>query len=149
MKKALFFAAAALFVAGMTVSCGNKNAEEVVEDSVIEEVVEEPTEEAIVEEAPVAETEVDNTAMLAAAKEAGQAKCNCYKKDPAAVESCIRAILSESYAAYQNDESFKSAMNAEYQSCVKAKVQAAAKEQGDKAIKAGAEALSNKLNKKN
>ena len=83
-----------------------------------------------------------------AAREAGRAKCNCYKKDPASVEACIRSILSESYAAYQNNTEFKSTMEAEFNGCVKEKATAAAKEAGDKAIKAGAEALSKKFGNK-
>lgn len=148
MKKVLFYVGCALFVASMA-SCGNKNAEPEVCDSAMDTtvVVEEPVVEEVpvVEEAPVA---VDNAAMMSAAKEAGQAKCNCYKTDPASVEKCIRALLSEKYAAYQNNTDFKAAMEAEYNKCIKEKATAKAKEVGNEAVKAGAEAISKKLNSK-
>lgn len=151
MKKTLLFAAAALFVAGMTVSCGNKNAEEATDtlDTVVEEVeatVEEATETASCCEA---EATCDNSAMLAAAKEAGQAKCECYKKDAASVENCIRALISAKYAQYQGNDEFTKAMEAEYKNCIKEKASAAVKDASDKAVKEGAKALSNALTKKN
>ena len=153
MKKVLFYAGCAVLMAAMTVSCGNKNAEEeavdtIVMDTVAEEVVEE---EAVAAEAPEATatmSDAEHAAMLDAAREAGRAKCNCYKKDPASVEACIKSILSESYAAYQNNTEFKSTMEAEFNGCVKEKATAAAKEAGDKAVKAGAEALSKKFGNK-
>lgn len=152
MKKALFFAAAALFVAGMTVSCGNKNVEEEVIDTidttVVEEVVEEAT-EATAEVAEAAEATVDNAAMLAAAKEAGQAKCNCYKTDAASVEACIKSIISAKYAQYEGNTEFAKAMEAEYKACITAKAKAVATEAANQGIKEGAKALSNALNKKN
>lgn len=145
MKKTLFFLGCALFVAGM-ISCNN-NAEEPVTDEVaVEEVaVEEP-----VAEEPVAVEEtasVDKTAVINAAKEAAQAKCNCYKTDPASVEACIRAILTAEYAAYQNDTDFQATMEAEYKNCIKEKAADATKKAADKAISAGADALSKKLQK--
>ena len=63
------------------------------------------------------------------------------------VESCIKSILSESYAAYEGNEEFKAAMEAEYNNCIKEKVSAAAKEAGDKAVKEGAKAIANQLKK--
>lgn len=145
MKKTLFFLGCALFVAGM-ISCNN-NAEEPVTDEVaVEEVV---VEEPVAEE-PVAVEEtasVDKTAVINAAKEAAQAKCNCYKTDPASVEACIRAILTAEYAAYQNDTDFQATMEAEYKNCIKEKAADATKKAADKAISAGAEALSKKLQK--
>lgn len=163
MKKALFFVGCALFVAAMA-SCGNKNAEETNTDSVMDtmEVVDTAAAEAeAVEATEVAEaTEATDAEMLSAAQKAGQAKCNCYKKDPASVEACIRALLSQSYAAYQNNETFKAAMEKEYQKCVKEKVNAAATEatnkakdaakaEANKAISAAASDISKKLNKNN
>ena len=140
MKKVLSFFGCALFVAAMTISCANKAAEEATEEETV------VTEE-VVENAP-AEATVDNTAMLNAAVEAGRAKCNCYQTDPASVESCIKAILAQSYAAYQDNEEFKAAMDAEFNKCVKEKVSDAAKDAANKGIKEGANALSNALNKK-
>lgn len=139
MKKFLSFFGCALFVAAMTISCASKNAEEATDETVVaEEAVETAT-----------EATVDNTAMLNAAIEAGRAKCNCYQTDPASVEACIKAILSESYAAYQDNDEFKAAMNAEFDKCVKEKAKDAAKDAANKGIKEGANALSNALNKKN
>lgn len=144
MKKVLSFFGCALFVAAMTISCASKNAEEaVVED----EAVVENAEEAAPAEA-AATCDMDRQAMLDAAAEAGRAKCNCYKTDAASVEACIKSILAQSYAAYQDNEEFKAAMEAEYQSCVKEKVSAAAKDAANKGIKEGANALSDALSKK-
>ena len=144
MKKVLSFVSCALFVAAMTVACGHKTAEEAV-DSTVEATVEEAAEVAPVEAATMSDAE--HEAMLNAAREAGQAKCNCYKTDAASVESCIKSILSESYAAYEGNEEFKAAMEAEYNNCIKEKVSAAAKEAGDKAVKEGAKAIANQLKK--
>lgn len=148
MKKVLSFFGAALFVAAMTVSCGNNNTEAV--DSTADTAA---IEEAACCEAQPAATEctamseAEHQAMLDAAREAGRAKCNCYKTDAASVESCIRSILAQSYAAYENNEEFKSVMEEEFNSCVKEKATAAAKEAADKGIKEGAKALSNALKK--
>ena len=139
MKKFLSFFGCALFVAAMTISCASKNAEEATDETVVaEEAVETAT-----------EATVDNTAMLNAAIEAGRAKCNCYQTDPASVEACIKSILKQSYAAYEGNEEFKNAMEAEFNKCVKEKATAAAKDAADKGVKEGAKALSNALNKKN
>ena len=149
MKKTLLFVAAALFMAGMTISCNN-NATEEATDSVADtmEVVEENTEctaECTEESTTVA---ADDPAMLAAAKEAAQAKCNCYKTDPASVESCIKSILSAKYAQYQGNDAFTKAMEAEYKQCIKEKAAAAAKEVGNKAVKEAAKGISNAINNK-
>lgn len=152
MKKALFFVSCAAFVAAMTLSCNNNNVEEAVEDTIVEEVVEEPVE--AVEQAAettveaTAMSEAEHAAMLDAARQAGQAKCNCYKTDAASVEACIRSILSEKYAQYQNNSEFKAAMEAEFNSCVKAKVAEATKKEADKAIQAGANAIAKKIGNK-
>jgi len=145
MKKVLAFVGCAMFVAAMTVACGHKNAEAV--DTTVEETVEEVATEAAPVEA-AAMSDADHQAMLDAAAEAGRAKCNCYKTDAASVENCIKSILTESYAAYEGNEEFKAAMEAEYQNCIKEKATAAAKEAANEGIKEGAKALSNALNKK-
>ena len=146
MKKVLSFIGCAIFVAAMTVACGHKNQEEAV-DSMIDSTVENAVEQvAPVESATMSDAE--HAAMLDAARQAGQAKCNCYKTDAASVESCIKSILSQSYAAYQDNEEFKAAMEDEFNKCVKEKATAAVKDAGDKAIKAGASALADKLNNK-
>ena len=144
MKKVLSFVGCALFVAAMTISCKNNQetaTDTLAEDTILTEAVEEVA-------APVeAMSDADHQAMLDAAAEAGRAKCNCYKTDAASVESCIKSILSESYAAYEGNEEFKAAMEAEYNNCIKEKASAAAKEAGDKAIKEGAKAIANQLKK--
>lgn len=148
MKKVLSFIGCAIFVAAMTVSCGQKNTEnnDSVMDSTIENaVVENPVEQV----APATEmTDAEHAAMLDAAREAGRAKCNCYKTDAANVEKCIKSILAKCYADYQNNEEFKSVMEEEFNSCVKEKAADATKKAVDEGVKAGAKALSEKLGKK-
>lgn len=148
MKKVLSFVGAALFVAAMTVSCGNNNTE--ATDSVCDSTVENAAccdEQAAQPVEAVAMTDAEHQAMMDAAAEAGRAKCNCYKTDAASVESCIKSILSQSYAAYQDNEEFKAAMEAEFNSCVKEKATAAIKDAANEGIKEGAKALSNALKK--
>lgn len=144
MKKVLSFFGAALFVAAMTVSCGNNKPAEA------EDAVDQPIENVAEDASAVASdvtVDMDKQVMLDAAAEAGRAKCNCYKTDPASVESCIKSILSQGYAAYQDNEEFKAAMDAEFNACVKEKVADAAKDAANQGIKKGAEALSNALKK--
>ncbi len=145
MKKVFAFIGAAIFVAAMTVACGHKNAE--VVDSTAEEAVETVAEEAVAVEA-TAMSDAEHQAMLDAAAEAGRAKCNCYKTDAASVEACIKGILAQSYANYQDNEEFKAAMEAEFNNCVKEKATTAVKDAANEGIKAGAKALANELNKK-
>ena len=149
MKKVLSFVSCALFVAAMTVACNHKTAEQTV-DSIAEEATEVVEEAAAAVEATATEMcDAEHAKMLDAAREAGRAKCNCYKTDASSVESCIKSILAESYAAYQDNEEFKSVMEEEFNSCVKEKATAAAKDAANEGIKAGANALSKKLNGKN
>lgn len=141
MKKVLAFVSCAMFVAAMTVACGHKNAEAVEEN--VEETVEE------VAEAPV-EAAVDaDAAMLAAAKEAGQAVCNCTNGDATSIEKCMKSVIAAGYAEYQGNDAFTAAVRAEIDNCIKAKATAAAKDAANEGIKEGAKALSNALNKKN
>jgi hypothetical protein len=143
MKKVLSFVGCALFVAAMAISC--KNNQEAATDTLVEDT----TVMNAVEEVATADqmSEADHQAMLDAAAEAGRAKCNCYKTDAASVESCIKSILSETYAAYEGNEEFQAAMEEEYNNCIKEKATAAAKEAGDKAVKEGAKAIANQLKK--
>ncbi len=143
MKKVLSFVGCALFVAAMTVSCGNNN--QAVEDSTNVETVEELADAPVAVEAATM-SDAEHQAMLDAAAEAGRAKCNCYKTDAASVESCIKSILQQNYAAYEGNEEFKAAMEAEFNNCVKEKATEAIKEKANEGIKAGANAISNKLN---
>ncbi len=146
MKKIYTFVGCALFIAAMSVSCGNNNAEtadSIADTTPVENVIEEPAPEA--EAQAPAMSEADHAAMLDAAREAGRAKCNCYKKDAASVEACIKSILAQSYAAYENNEEFKAAMEEEFNSCVKEKAKAAAKDAANDAAKSAASAIANKL----
>ena len=145
MKKIFSFVGCALFVAAMSVSCGNKTAEatdSVVDTASVEEVVDQP---AVAETEAPAMSDAEHAAMLDAAREAGRAKCNCYKKDAASVEACIKSILAQSYAAYENNEEFKTVMEEEFNSCVKEKAKTAAKEAANEGAKAAANAIANKL----
>ena len=144
MKKVLSFVGCALFVAAMTVSCGNNN--QAVEDSTNVETVEELADAPVAVEAATM-SDAEHQAMLDAAAEAGRAKCNCYKTDAASVESCIKSILQQNYAAYEGNEEFKAAMEAEFNNCVKEKATEAIKEKANEGIKEGAKALSNALKK--
>lgn len=142
MKKVLSFIGCAIFVAAMSISCGHKNQEEAV-DSMIDTTIEE---NAVQQVAPEM-SDAEHAAMIDAAIAAGQAKCNCYKTDAASVESCINSILTESYAAYKDNEEFQARMNEEFESCVKGKVADATKQAVNEGVKAGAKAISEKLNK--
>ncbi len=142
MKKVLSFIGCAIFVAAMSISCGHKNQEEAV-DSMIDTTIEE---NAVQQVAPEM-SDAEHAAMIDAAIAAGQAKCNCYKTDAANVEACINSILTESYAAYKDNEEFQARMNEEFESCVKGKVADATKQAVNEGVKAGAKAISEKLNK--
>ena len=146
MKKVMSFIGCALFVAAMTVSCAQKNAEEATEPET-ENTEAVATEATSIETAASTCNEADHQAMMTAAQEAGMAKCNCYKTDAASVEACIKSILSEKYAQYQDNEEFKAEMDATYQNCLKEKVSDAAKDATQKGISAAAEGISNALKK--
>lgn len=143
MKKFFAFIGAAMFVAAMTVACGHKTAEAV--DSTVEETVEEVATEAAPVEA-AASSDAD-AAMMAAAKEAGQAICNCTKGDASSIESCMKSVLAASYAQYEGNEAFAAAVRAEIDNCVKAKATETVKNAANEGIKAGANALADKLKK--
>lgn len=146
MKKVLTFVGCALFVAAMTVACGHKTAEEAVDSTV--ETVEAAAEECTA--APV-EAAVENdadAAMLAAAKEAGQAICNCTKGDASSIESCMKSVLAASYAQYQGNDAFAAAVRSEINECIKAKATEKATEAVNAGVKAGANELAKKLGNK-
>ena len=145
MKKIMSFVACALFVAAMTVACGHKTAEEAV-DSTVEATVEEA---ACCDAAPVeaaADTEAD-AAMLAAAKEAGQAICNCTNGDATSIEKCMKSVLAAGYADYQGNDALAAAVRAEIDNCIKAKATDAATKAVNEGIKAGANELAKQLGK--
>lgn len=162
MKKVLFFAACALFVAGMTVSCGSKSNEENT-DSVQNDSIEMNEEAAATEteaETATVDAAADNDAMLAAAKAVAEKKCNCYKTDPKSVENCIRGLIEGEYAKYKENAEFNAAVEREFKACIANKVKDAATEKvneatsaakqeaqkvADKAVKDAAKGLSNAL----
>ncbi len=133
MKKIMSFLGCALFVAAMTVSCNSntENTDSVVDTVAVEEEVA-PAEEA----APVA-TEPSDDAILAAAKEAGQAICNCANGDQSSVEKCFSKIV-DSYD-YKDNKKFTDAVRAEIKNCVVNKAvekgKEIAKEKGAELIK--------------
>ena len=141
MKKVFLFLGCALFVAGMMFSCRNNNVQVTEEDATAntEEVAPEAPEATTPAATPAAASKDE---ILSKAREAGQAKCNCYKTDPASVEKCFKAILDETYAAYKDDADFQAEMKAEYNRCIKEKATNAAKEAGNKVVKEGAKAAS-------
>lgn len=165
MKKVLFFAACALFVAGMTVSCGSKSNEENT-DSVQNDSIEMNEEAAATEtetETATVDAAADNDAMLAAAKAVAEKKCNCYKTDPKSVENCIRGLIEGEYAKYKENAEFNAAVEREFKACIANKVKDAATEKvneatsaakqeaqkvADKAVKDAAKGLSNALTSK-
>lgn len=162
MKKVLFFAACALFVAGMTVSCGSKSNEENT-DSVQNDSIEMNEEAAATEtetENATVDAAADNDAMLAAAKAVAEKKCNCYKTDPKSVENCIRGLIEGEFAKYKENAEFNAAVEREFKACIANKVKDAATEKvneatsaakqeaqkvADKAVKDAAKGLSNAL----
>ena len=140
MKKIMSFVACALFVAAMTVACGHKTAEEAVDSTV----------EATVEEAACCEAAAANdadAAMLAAAKEAGQAICNCTNGDATSIEKCMKSVLAAGYADYEGNEAFTAAVRAEIDNCIKAKATDAATKAVNEGIKAGANELAKQIGK--
>ena len=147
MKKVITILGCALFVAAMTVACGSKNTENT---EAVETPAEEIVDEAAAVEAPAA-TEADNSAMLAAAAEAGQAICDCANGDAASIEKCMKSVLAASYSAYEGNEEFTAAVKNAIGKCAQDKAKAAAKKAVDKevnkAANKAAEALAGKLGK--
>ncbi len=125
----------------MMFSCGNNNAEATEEGDTTQNNT-----EAVEQEAPAPEATTpaatSKEEILSKAREAGQAKCNCYKTDAASVEKCFKAILDQTYAAYKDDADFQAEMKAEYNRCIKEKATNAAKDATNKVVKEGAKAAS-------
>lgn len=146
MKKVMSFVSCALFVAAMTVSCGNNNTE--ATDSVIDSTaVEGMAEEPVAVEA-TAENDADaDAAMLAAAQKCGQEICDCANGDAASIEKCMKSVIAASYGAYQNNEKFTSAVKAAIGDCAKEKAKAAAKEAVNKEVNKAANKAADALSK--
>ncbi len=145
MKKVMSFLGAALFVAAMTVSCGNNNTETVdsTELEATEEVVEENA--AAVE----ASTEADaDAAMLAAAQQAAEEICNCASADKTKIAACMKQILATSYQAYQNNDKFVNAVKEGVGQCAMNKAKEKAAQEVNKAVDKAAEKAADELSKK-
>lgn len=146
MKKVMSFLGAALFVAAMTVSCGNNNTE--ATDSVLDSTVD----AACCEEnaqAVEAATEADaDAAMLAAAQQAAEEICNCASADKTKIAACMKQILATSYQAYQNNEKFVKAVEQGVGECAMNKAKEKAAQEVNKAVDKAAEKAADELSKK-
>lgn len=136
MKKIISFVGCALFVAAMTVSCGNNNENnDSIADSANTEVAEEQA------AAPAEQTAtVDNSAREQAIAEAAEKICNCASGDKTKIQECLKSIISTGYAAYQDDKAFTDAV---YNKALKCAVEKAA----SKAIEKGTEKLADEAAK--
>ncbi|MBR1784321.1 MAG: hypothetical protein IJ760_02650 [Bacteroidales bacterium] len=148
MKKVLSFIGAAAIVAAMTVACNHKAAETADTTACCEKTEQCCEQKDAVESAATSESDNDASAMLAAAKEAGQAICNCTNGDAASIENCMNSVLAASYAQYEGNTEFSAAVKAEIENCVKAKATEAAKDAVSEGVKAGANALAKEIAKK-
>lgn len=142
MKKVLSFVGAALFVATMTVSCGNNNNEAV--DSTELEAVEEVAEE----NAQPVEAAAESDAMLAAAQQAAEEICNCASADKTKIAACMKQIIATSYQAYQDNDAFVNAVKEGVGQCAMDKAKAKAAAEVNKAVDKAAEKAADELSKK-
>lgn len=144
MKKVMSFLGAALFVAAMTVSCGNNNTE-VADTAAIEEAVEETAQPAAVEAA--AESDAD-AEMMAAIQKAVDEICNCASSDKGQIASCMKQILATSYQAYQDNDKFVNAVKEGVGQCAMDKAKAKAAAEVNKAVDKAADKAAEELSKK-
>lgn len=145
MKKVLSFVGCALFVAAMTVSCGNNNTEatDTIDSTAVEAAEEQPT------EAVEAATECDaDAAMMAAAQQAAEEICNCASADKTKIAACMKQIIATSYQAYQNNDKFVKAVEQGVGECAMNKAKAKVAEEANKAIDKAAEKAADELSKK-
>lgn len=136
MKKIISFLGCTIFVAAMTVSCGNsnENADSTAVDSTNTEAVEEQV-------APAEQTATaDNSAREAAIAEAAEKICNCASGDKTKIQECLKSIISTGYAAYKDDKAFTDAV---YEKALGCAVEKAA----NKAIEKGTEKLADEAAK--
>ena len=146
MKKVMSVLSCALFVAAMTVSCGNNNTEatDTIDSTAVEEA-------ACCDEAQAVEaaTECDaDAAMMAAAQQAAEEICNCASADKTKIASCMKQILATSYQAYQNNEKFVKAVEQGVGECAMNKAKAKVAEEANKAVDKAAEKAADELSKK-
>ena len=145
MKKVLSFVGCALFVAAMTVSCGNNNTEatDTIDSTAVEAAEEQPA------EAVEAATECDaDAAMMAAAPQAAEAICNCASADKTKIAACMKQIIATSYQAYQNNDKFVKAVEQGVGECAMNKAKAKVAEEANKAVDKAAEKAADELSKK-
>ncbi len=145
MKKVLSFVGCALFVAAMTVSCGNNNTEatDTIDSTAVEAAEEQPA------EAVEAATECDaDAAMMAAAQQAAEEICNCASADKTKIAACMKQIIATSYQAYQNNDKFVKAVEQGVGECAMNKAKAKVAEEANKAIDKAAEKAADELSKK-
>lgn len=145
MKKVLSFVGCALFVAAMTVSCGNNNTEatDTIDSTAVEVAEEQPA------EAVEAATECDaDAAMMAAAQQAAEEICNCASADKTKIAACMKQIIATSYQAYQNNDKFVKAVEQGVGECAMNKAKAKVAEEANKAVDKAAEKAADELSKK-
>lgn len=145
MKKVLSFVGCALFVAAMTVSCGNNNTEatDTIDSTAVEAAEEQPA------EAVEATTECDaDAAMMAAAQQAAEEICNCASADKTKIAACMKQIIATSYQAYQNNDKFVKAVEQGVGECAMNKAKAKVAEEANKAVDKAAEKAADELSKK-
>lgn len=145
MKKVMSVLSCALFVAAMTVSCGNNNTE--ATDSIADTTVEEMVDEATVEATAASEADAD-AEMMAAAQKAAEEICNCASADKTKIASCMKQILATSYQAYQNNEKFVKAVEQGVGECAMNKAKEKAAKEVNKAVDKAAEKAADELSKK-
>lgn len=136
MKKVISFIGCALFVAAMTVSCGNNNENT---DSIADSTNTEVAEDQAAAPAEQAAT-VDNSAREAAIAEAAEKICNCASGDKTKIQECLKSIISTGYAAYKDDKAFTDAV---YDKALKC----AAEKAVNKAVEKGTEKLADEAAK--
>ncbi len=141
MKKVLSFVGATLFVAAMTVSCGNNN--EAVDSTELETV-----EEVVEENAQPVEAAAESDAMLAAAQQAAEEICNCASADQSKIAACMKQIIATSYQAYQDNDAFVNAVKEGVGQCAMDKAKAKAAAEVNKAVDKAAEKAADELSKK-
>ena len=145
MKKVLSFVGCALFVAAMTVSCGNNNTEatDTIDSTAVEAAEEQPA------EAVEAATECDaDAAMMAAAQQAAEEICNCASADKTKIAACMKQIIATSYQAYQNNDKFVKAVEQGVGECAMNKAKAKVAEEANTAVDKAAEKAADELSKK-
>ena len=135
MKKVISILGCALFVAAMTVSCGNsnENTDSTAVDSAVATVEE--------QDAPAEQTAtVDNSARQQAIAEAAEKICNCASGDKTKIQNCLKEVINTGYAAYKDDQDFADAV---YEQALQCAVEKAA----NKAIEKGTEKLADEAAK--